>query len=196
MQIRLASASPIRARLLTAAAVDHIVDPARVDEDALRAAAAADALSPRDTSDMLAEAKARKIAAKHPDAAVLGCDQILALDTAIFEKPADRAAAAETLIQLQGKTHRLYSAAVIYLDNAPIWRAVGEARMTMHTLTPEQIDAYLDHTWPDVADAVGAYRAEGYGARLFSHISGDWHSVLGLPLLQVLNFLRLRGWLQ
>jgi septum formation protein len=89
----------------------------------------------------------------------------------------------------------LLSSAVIYHDGAPVWRTIGQARMTMHTLTPAQIDAYLDTAWPEVSSSVGAYHAEAYGARLFSRIEGDWFTVLGLPLLDVLSFLRLRGWL-
>jgi septum formation protein len=89
----------------------------------------------------------------------------------------------------------LLSSAVIYHEGSPIWRSIGQARMTMHTFTPSDIDSYLDHAWPDVSSSVGAYHAEGYGARLFSRIDGDWFTVLGLPLLDVLSFLRLRGWL-
>jgi septum formation protein len=94
------------------------------------------------------------------------------------------------------KPHLLLSSAVLYQDGEPIWRSIGQARMTMHALSEAEIEDYLDHAWPDVASSVGAYHAEAYGARLFSRIDGDWYSVLGMPLLDVLSFLRLRGWLQ
>jgi septum formation protein len=139
--------------------------------------------------DALAEFKARKGQDKNPDAVVLGSDQVLALKGRIFGKPPDRTAAARQLLELQGQTHLLLSSAVIYHE----WftrsgEVIGQARMTMHALTPTEIDSYLDKAWPDVASSVGAYHAEGYGARLFSRIDGDWFSVLGLPLLDVLSF--------
>ncbi|MCR9068032.1 MAG: Maf family protein [Rhodobacteraceae bacterium] len=195
MQITLASASPTRARLLRQVGIDHQIMPARVDEDAvLRAAMSGpDPLRPRDLADLLAEAKARKVAGRGAPDLVLGSDQILALAGEVIAPPADRNAAADQLHRLQGATHNLYSAAVIYEDNSPVWRAVGEARMTMHSLSASQIEAYLDHAWTEVAGSVGAYHAEGFGAQLFSRIDGDWYSVLGLPLLQVMSFLRLRG---
>jgi len=196
MQITLASASPTRAGLLRQVGIDHHVMPARIDEDAILRATMSgpDPIRPRDLADLLAEAKARKVAGRGTPGLVLGSDQTLSLAGEVIAPPADRDAAAHQLRRLQGATHQLYSAAVIYEDNTPVWRAVGEARMTMHSLSAFQIDTYLDHAWTDVAGSVGAYHAEGYGARLFSRIDGDWYSVLGLPLLQVMSFLRLRGW--
>ena len=196
MQITLASASPTRARLLRQVGIDAQVMPARIDEDAMMRAATTgpDPMRPRDLADLLAEAKARKIAGRGAAGLVLGSDQVLAIGGVPIQPPADRDAAARQLGELQGATHHLYSAAVIYDDNKPVWRAVGEARMTMHSLSLAQIESYLDHAWADVAGSVGAYHAEGFGAQLFSRIDGDWYSVLGLPLLQVLSFLRLRGW--
>jgi septum formation protein len=102
--------------------------------------------------------------------------------------------AQEHLCQLSGQTHHLYAAAVIYDGERPVWRHVGQARMTMHDLDATDIANYLDWAWPEVESSVGAYQAEGLGAALFSRIEGDWFSVLGLPLLNVCAFLRLRGW--
>ena len=181
--------------MLSAAGVSFHQDVVRIDEEAIRASMEIEGASPRDIVDALAEFKARKGQDKHPHAIVLGSDQVLALKGKVFGKAPDRDAAAAQLQELQGKTHLLLSSAVIYQDGAPIWRGIGQARMTMHTLTPNDIDAYLEKAWPEVSSSVGAYHAEGFGARLFARIDGDWFSVLGLPLIDVLSFLRLRGWL-
>ncbi len=195
MSFILASASPTRRSMLEAAGLSFQVAPARIDEAAIRDSLAFDQVSPRDIADALAEGKAKRIAQKHPDSRVLGSDQILALGTEIFEKPADRTAAAAQLSRLQGKQHSLFSAAVLYDQGEPIWRFVSEVKLSMHPLRDSEIDAYLDRAWPEVSDSVGAYHAEGLGAQLFHRIDGDWFSVLGLPLLPLLSFFRLRGWL-
>ena len=187
----LASGSPIRAQMLARVGIAHDVKVARVDEEAIRAALVADGATPRDVADALAEAKARKVSAQ---GLTLGCDQILSLKSEIFAKPADRAEAADHLARLSGQTHHLYSAAVIYDDAQPVWRHVGVARMTMHKLGAAEIEAYLDQAWPEVEGCVGAYQAEVLGARLFARIEGDWFSVLGLPVLDLCSYLRLRGW--
>jgi septum formation protein len=182
--------------MLESAGLSFDVSPVRIDEAAIRSAMEEEGASPRDVVDALAEFKARKGQDKTPDALVLGSDQVLALRGRVFGKPEDRQAAARQLLELQGKPHLLLSSAVLYQDGEPIWRSIGQARMTMHALSEAEIEDYLDHAWPDVASSVGAYHAEAYGARLFSRIDGDWYSVLGMPLLDVLSFLRLRGWLQ
>lgn len=189
--LTLASASEIRRHLLETAGVGVVIRPARIDEAAIRDALLAEQAHPRDIADALAEFKARKVAGQ---GLTLGCDQVLALKTELFEKPASRDMARDQLRQLSGQTHHLYSAAVIYDGLEPVWRHVGVARMTMHSLTEAEIETYLDHAWPAVAASVGAYQAESIGARLFSRIDGDWFSVLGLPLLDICSYLRLRGW--
>ncbi|GAB5447212.1 MAG: Maf family protein [Gymnodinialimonas sp.] len=181
--------------MLKKAGVEFESSPVRIDEDAIRRSLQADDASPRDIADTLAEFKARKAAEKHPTALILGSDQILALKGEVFGKSSDRSEAADHLRRLSGKTHHLYSAAVVYEDAKPVWRAVGTARLSMHALTDAEIDAYLDQAWPEVSGSVGAYQAEALGGQLFSRIDGDWFSVLGLPLLQVLSYLRMRGML-
>lgn len=195
LHLILASASPTRRILLQNAGVRFESCPVRIDEDAIRQSMAADDASPRDIADALAEFKARKAAEKASTALTLGSDQVLALKGEVFAKPADKNEAARHLRRLSGQTHHLYSAAVIYEDNEPVWRAVGTARLSMHSLTDAEIGAYLDQAWPDAAGCVGAYKAEAIGGQLFSRIDGDWFSVLGLPLLQVLSYLRMRGML-
>lgn len=191
----LASASPTRQSLLQNAGLCFESAPVRIDEDAIRQSLVLDQASPRDIADALAEFKSRKCAEKTPDALVLGSDQILALKGEVFAKPKDRDAAANHLRKLSGQTHHLYSAAVIYEDFKPVWRTVGSARLTMHPLSDTDIGAYLDRAWPAVEGCVGAYQAEATGGQLFSRIDGDWFSVMGLPLLQVLSYLRMRGML-
>ncbi|MEJ6389925.1 Maf family protein [Gymnodinialimonas ulvae] len=192
----LASASPIRRQLLENAGLNIESRPARIDEDAIRESLQAEDAGPRDIADTLAEFKARRVAeSAPPDALVLGCDQILSVKRRVFAKPSNKDEAFEQLKQLQGQTHHLMSAAVLYEENKPVWRHVGVVRMTMHTFSDDQIATYLDTAWPNVSYCVGAYQAEAVGARLFSRIEGDWFSVLGLPLLDVLSHLRLRGML-
>lgn len=188
----LASSSKSRQKMLQNAGVRFESSPVRVDEDAIRMSLIAEDAKPRDIADTLAEFKARRCAEKNPGTLTLGGDQILALQGEVFAKPKDRKHAADQLQQMSGKTHHLYSSAVMYEDAKPVWRHTGSARMVMHTLTPAQIDAYLDRAWPKVSGSVGAYHAEDLGAQLFSRIDGDWFSVLGMPLLEVLSYLRLR----
>ena len=191
----LASTSETRAKILSAAGVTFDREPVRIDESAIRASMEQDGASPRDIVDALGEFKARKGQDKNPEAVVVGSDQVLAMKNKVFGKAENRTAAAEQLFELQGKSHLLLSGAVIYHEGNPVWRTIGQARLTMHGLTVAEIESYLDEVWPDVASSVGSYHAEAYGARLFSRIEGDWFTVLGLPLLDVLSFLRLRGWL-
>lgn len=138
----------------------------------------------------MAEAKALAVAARHPGATVLGADQLLACDGVWFDKPADRAGAAATLRRLGGRTHKLISAVVAVRGGAVAWRHAATAQLTMRALDDDAIDAYLDACGAAVLGAVGAYHLEGRGAQLFSRIEGDYFTILGLPLLPVLAFLR------
>lgn len=191
----LASQSSIRLTLLRNAGVEVTAHPARIDEEAMRDALNDEHATPRDIADALAEAKAMKLAQRHPDALVLGCDQILALGPRLFSKPDSRDSARQQLRDLAGHTHQLLSAAVLYHQGEPIWRHVGVARLTMRTVSEAYLEDYLDRTWPEIGQSVGAYQLESEGIRLFSAIEGDYFTILGLPLLPLLSYLSLRGFI-
>ncbi len=192
MPLVLASVSEIRATLLRNAGVAFETVPARIDEETIRAALEAEGAKPRDVADALAEFKARKIAEKRPDALVIGCDQVLECEGRIYGKPETRDAAKAQLLELRGRRHRLLSAAVVYEAAAPVWRQIGEVRLTMRTFSDDWLDGYVARNWESIRHAVGAYKLEEEGVRLFSRIEGDYFSVLGLPLVELLNYLAAR----
>lgn len=189
----LASNSPIRAELLRANAVPFTQAPARVDEDALKRALMAENAPMRDIADQLAEMKAVKVSSRNPGAFVIGADQILVHDGDLISKAESLDDLAEILRRLRGGSHLLLSACVVAEDGKPIWRHIGQARLTMHDFSDEFLDAYLARHGADLLATVGGYKVEEGGASLFTGIQGDYFSVLGMPLLELLAFLRLRG---
>lgn len=191
----LASSSQIRLTLLQNAGLNVTAQPARVDEDAIRASLQAEAANPRDVADTLAEMKARKLADRHPAALVLGCDQVLDFHGQVWSKPQDQAEAQRQLQTLRDDTHQLLSALVLYHEGRPIWRHIGQARLTMASFSDTYLDEYLARNWPAVAASVGAYHLEGEGIRLFTSVEGDYFTILGLPLLPLLSYLALKGFI-
>ena len=194
MRLVLASKSASRRAMLTAAGVPYEAVSANVDEESAKAAMRAEGVAPRDLADRLAELKALRVSHRDPEALVLGSDSVVALeDGSMLDKPADRAEAAEHLRRMSGKRHELISAAVMAVDGRPVWRVVDRAKMFVRTLSDDFIERYLDVEWPEISGCVGCYRIEGPGAQLFSRIEGSQFTVLGLPLLPVLDYLRVRG---
>jgi septum formation protein len=194
MTFVLASQSAGRIAMLQAAGVSVEACPAQVDEDSIKTSMAEAGAKPRDIADALAEAKARKVSRKLPTALVLGCDQIcVGVDRHIFDKPETPDEARAQLMQLSATTHRLISAAVICEQGAPIWRVVDTAQMTMRVLSPQFIDQYVETYWEQIRHCVGCYRIEAEGAQLFTSVSGSQFTIIGMPLLPVLDYLRLRG---
>ena len=193
MQMILASSSPIRLQMLRAAGLTVDAIAPRVDEATIRDALVAEGAHPRDIADTLAEMKARKVAEKHSDALVLGCDQVLALDRQTFAKPETPDQARAQLRQLRGQSHKLLSAIVAYENAEPVWRHVAEARLTMHAISDSYLDDYVTRTWDSIRHSVGCYKIEEEGVRLFSAISGDHFTILGLPLLPLLAWMGNRG---
>ena len=189
----LASGSSIRAQLLRDARVPFIVAPAKIDESAIRVGMEAEDAIPRDIADTLAEMKARKASGKAPGRLVLGCDQVLAVDRKVLGKPDTPQELREQLELLRNRKHQLLSAAVLYKDGEPKWRHVSTARLTMRDFSDGFLDDYIARNWDSVRHCVGGYKLEEEGVRLFARIEGDYFTILGLPLLELLNYLAISG---
>jgi septum formation protein len=189
----LASASVTRRALLDAAGLVFETRAAHVDEDEIKQAARAEGLDGDEAALMLAELKAQRIARSNPDALVIGCDQLLVCDSVWFDKPVDRATAHAQLTSLRGKTHTLETAILCQRGSQRVWHHVARPRLTMRNFSDTFLDAYLDAEGDAVTTSVGGYRLEGLGVHLFDRIDGDHPSILGLPLLQLLGFLRQHG---
>lgn len=192
-RIILASSSESRARLLRNAGVSCDVIPARIDEDSVKRALETEKAPPRDIADTLAEMKARKVAEKGHGGLVLGSDQVLSFKGAVVSKPETIEDARDQLTVLRGETHQLLSAAVVFDGVEPVWRHVGVARLTMRDFSDAYRDDYLSRNWDSIRWSVGGYKIEEEGIRLFRSIIGDTFTIQGLPLLELLSYLTLRG---
>jgi len=196
MELILASQSSGRLAMLRAAGLAVTAVSPGVDEDVLKQGFRAENLPARALADALAEAKALKISARHSDAMVLGADQILVLDDDTqLDKPETPQQAMAHLRAMSGSTHRLITAAVICEAGQPVWRHVELAKLTMRPLSEDFIHAYVTRLWDDIRHSVGCYRIEGEGAQLFTSIEGSQFNIVGLPLLALMDYLRIRGYL-
>ena len=184
----LASQSRARQTLLANAGIDFEAIPAHIDERAVQQGSGLSA--PADIAALLAGEKALAASARLPGRVVVGADQTLALGEQLFSKPAGRAQAAEQLRALAGRSHDLHSAVAVARNGKILFSDVSAAQMTMRQLTGADIRAYLDHAGEAVTSSVGAYQLEGLGVHLFERIEGDHFTILGLPLLPLLAFLR------
>jgi septum formation protein len=187
----LASKSKIRRSLLVAAGIPIEVRPAELDERAVEAGAPSDA--PDAIAAHLAHEKALVAGRSNPRHLVLGADQVLALDGKRFTKPPDRTAAMAQLQLLSGRTHSLHSAVACVQNGRVVFEHVSVARLTMRTLSERFLEAYLDAAGDAATESVGGYQLEGFGSQLFVGVEGDYFAILGLPLLEVLEFLRRHG---
>jgi septum formation protein len=188
----LASASRARRELLAAAGVAFTVEPADVDEPAVRRSLGSKT-APAEVADLLARAKAEDVGKRHRDGLVIGADQVLAFGAEILAKPGDAAGARATLTKLKGKTHELISAVAFAEDGRISWTHTATARLTMRDFSEAFLEEYLVRAGDRVGQSVGAYELEGLGVQLFERIEGDYFTILGLPLLPVLAELRARG---
>lgn len=184
----LASQSSARKMLLASAGLEFKAITADIDERGIQAAS--NLSSPREIALLLAREKAKAISVSHPGSYVIGADQTLALGNRLFNKPASRAQALAQLRNLAGKSHELNSAVAVAHDGKIVFENVSVARMTMREMTEAELAAYLDATGDAVTTSVGAYQLEGLGIHLFERIEGDHFTILGLPLLPLLAFLR------
>jgi septum formation protein len=190
----LASGSKSRARVLEAAGLAFIVEPPGLDEAVMRQAVGGKgSLSAHDVAEVLARAKAEAVSDLAPKAYVIGGDQVLALGDTIFSKPDSMETARRQLLDLSGRTHTLHTAVAVATDGETIWAETTIATLTMRKLSPEFIGRYLAAAGEEVLGSVGAYQLESLGVQLFEKIDGDYFSILGLPLIPLLDTLRREG---
>ena len=192
LPVTLASGSASRRHLLANAGVDAAAVRPGVDEERFKASMRAEGLAVSDQAMRLAELKALKVSDGTPGL-VIGGDQMLALGPRAFDKPADLAAARQHLLDLSGQTHILETAIVVAEGSQIVWRHLARPALTMRPLSEAFIESYLAEVGEAVLQTVGGYQLEGLGSQLFSAIDGDYFSILGLPLLPLLDYLRIRG---
>ncbi|SOH93269.1 septum formation protein [Monaibacterium marinum] len=189
----LASSSSARSKMLRDAGVAHRVDVSRVDEDAVKRAMLAEGAPPRDIADKLAELKGLRVSARNGSDFVLSADQVLVSAGKLYDKAQNADELRAQLRELRGTSHELLSAAVICEGGRPVWRHIGRAQLIMRSFSDTYLEEYVTDGGAALFETVGGYKLEEKGAQLFSRVQGDYFSVLGLPLLEVLGFLRARG---
>ena len=191
--IILASKSKVRALLLENVGLSFVSVDAAIDEEQVKLSYINAGYTPRDVSDLLADMKAKKLSNRFPNQLVIGCDQILSFREQIISKAKNINDLVHQLKVLEGNEHIVYSASVVYINNRPEWRFIGSANMTMRNLSDDFILKYVEDNWDKIQHSVGGYEIESSGASLFSKIDGDYFSVLGIPILQLIDYLINRG---
>ena len=191
--IILASKSQIRSELLLKAGLKFTAIDANIDEKKAKSSYMNTGYSARDLADILAAMKAKKLSFKYLDKLVIGCDQIMECNGQILSKANNPTDLADQLKFLRSKSHTLYSACVVYFANKAEWRFIGSATITMRNLSDEYISKYVDDNWDEVKHCVGGYKIENSGISFLSKINGDYFSILGLPIIQLLDYLVNRG---
>lgn len=189
----LASGSEARAKMLANAGVVFELDPASVDEAAVKSAMKISGANCAEAAEALAATKAQQVSRRHPGSLVIGADQMLLFDDAWLDKPASIADARRQLKKLRGSKHELVSAVCVVNDGIVIWHHVDRARMTVRPFSEAFLEQYLEKMGEGIFATVGGYAVEGIGAQLFSGIEGDYFTILGMPLLPLLDFLRGHG---
>lgn len=192
LPVTLASKSPARAKLLAGAGVPFDTMAPGVDEQAVKQGLLAEGTCPRDMADALAELKAVRASMRRPGL-VIGADQTLDLDDVLVDKAETMVEAREWLMELRGRSHVLHSAVVVARDGQPIWREIKSAKLKMRPFSDAFLDAYLAREGEAILGCVGCYRMEGEGLQLFERIEGDYFTILGLPMLGLLDLLRRHG---
>ena len=191
--IILASKSQIRSELLLKAGLKFTAIDANIDEKEVKSSYINKGYSARDLADILAAMKAKKLSCEYLDKLVIGCDQIMECNGQILSKANNPTDLADQLKFLRSKSHTLYSACVVYFANKAEWRFIGSATITMRNLSDEYISKYVDDNWDEVKHCVGGYKIENTGISFLSKINGDYFSILGLPIIQLLDYLVNRG---
>jgi len=192
-ELVLASASAVRASVLKNAGIPFHIEPASIDEEAIKTNLMGQGRQPREIADALAEAKALDVSRANPDALVLGADQILVFENGCISKSSSLADARTVLLRLRGNLHRLISALVLAQNGEPVWRHLETATLWMREFSDAFLDTYLADEGQSLLGGVGCYRLEGRGSQLFTRIEGDYFAILGLSLLPLLSALRERG---
>ncbi|WP_417812011.1 Maf family protein [Thalassospira alkalitolerans] len=189
----LASSSKARFTMLKNAGVDCEAIASMIDEEGYKQSMKAEGANAAEAAETLAEMKALRMYRQQPDGIVIAADQMLECNCIWFDKPRDRDNTRAQLLALRGKTHQLVSAAVVYKEGSRIWGKIDTAHLTMRNFTEEWLDDYLDACGDEIYNCVGGYQLEGLGAQLFTEVRGDFFTVLGLPLLPLIGFLRDHG---
>tara|TARA_Y100000589_G_C27168309_1_gene635609 strand:+ start:1604 stop:2167 length:564 start_codon:yes stop_codon:yes gene_type:complete len=183
----------MRSELLLKAGLKFTVADAAIDEKEVKLSYVNEGYSARDLADVLADMKAKKLSCKHPDKLVIGCDQTMEYNGQILSKANNPIELVDQLKHLRNRSHTFYSACVVYFANKAEWRFIGSATITMRNLSDEYISKYVDDNWNEVQHSVGGYQIENSGISFLSKINGDYFSILGLPIIQLIDHLVNRG---